>query len=214
MVLQPEHSEVIEWIATKHEEQKVRLREAEALLKAMPTLNEANALVMRLNESVAYYAALLNLVENAFRKTSSKPGNEDAPEYTQNRGFSSTSSSFDEDDEFIEDDDEEKINNSESQEKLAPRDFIRFQFKDMSQADAVLAILESCDKPMSIEEVATVLYQTDSEEIFRRAKDSISVALRSGAEAGKWQKVDRGVFASNNVAFAKSIKRIAEIGKS
>ncbi|MBW4648061.1 MAG: hypothetical protein KME06_05090 [Kastovskya adunca ATA6-11-RM4] len=206
-ILQPEHSEVIEWLATKHNEKKADLSEAEDFLKRNPKIDEAKALVMRLKKSVGYYTFLLNLVKTVTRDTPPEPQfREYIPESRENSDFSSTFNflfghdELDEDDELDEENDEKEIKLFEDEEKLVPRDFIKPEFKEMTQETALLKLLESYDEPRTSTEVAESLYETTSGEDFKRARSSIAVALRVGAEQGKWKKVGRGIFASHRVA--------------
>ena len=60
----------------------------------------------------------------------------------------------------------------------------------------------------STETITKLLYDTQTEKEFKKAKNSIAVQLRRGAKERRWQKIGRGYFASNKYQVeSKNLKK-------
>jgi hypothetical protein len=90
---------------------------------------------------------------------------------------------------------------SEPTLSMATRDpiqMLRPQFAGKSMGQIILSILGETNAPMEPQDVAKAAYSTDTEEEFIRARNSISVALRTGAGRKGWRKLGRGLFELEN----------------
>lgn len=82
--------------------------------------------------------------------------------------------------------------------KRNPKEMMRAEFTGMTLGDAAQKIMEAYRYPMSTKQVAETMFETNSEDEALRAKNSLSTELRRGANEGRWQKRERGLFALNS----------------
>jgi hypothetical protein len=72
--------------------------------------------------------------------------------------------------------------------KVAPQQMLRPRFQQMSQKEIIQTVLEEANKPLKAVDVAREAYDCKTDDDFRRASDSVGVALRHGV--GKfWNKL-------------------------
>lgn len=74
----------------------------------------------------------------------------------------------------------------------------RRQYKELTFAESIEKVLNDRQKPMLVDHIVEAIFDAESEEEFWRAKNSLSVELRRGAETHKWKKVARKTYASNS----------------
>ena len=147
---------------------------------------EKNALIERLEKGVEYYDKMLNLLHKLRQKS------EDSPDETIDFETSLHR--------------EEYVSDNEYSKK--PMDMLRSEFKQIyssrPQIENMKDLLELFFEQnkslgyISLEQITQMLYDTENDEEFKTAKNSIAVQLRRGADEGRWQKIGRGNFASNN----------------
>ncbi|MCY7275360.1 MAG: hypothetical protein LH702_16900 [Phormidesmis sp. CAN_BIN44] len=80
-----------------------------------------------------------------------------------------------------------------------PEDWLFPQFKPLGSKKAIEQILEEIKAPVEIEDLVKALYDTKSDDEFRRARNSLSAGLRRGAEEGFWKKIGRSFYEANSV---------------
>ncbi|MBD2057882.1 hypothetical protein H6F88_17960 [Oculatella sp. FACHB-28] len=97
----------------------------------------------------------------------------------------------------------------EIQKKRMPMDMLRPQYKqpNLRLGDIVERVLSQSAKSMTTEELTRAIYDTRSVEEFSRARNSLSVELRSGAvgETPRWIKLDRRTYASRSLHRSKQL---------
>ncbi len=79
----------------------------------------------------------------------------------------------------------------------SPEDWIRQKYRPGGIVVAVKSLLENnSPNPLSTADLTIAIYEVGDEgtETFIRARNSLSAALRRGADIGKWDKVGRGYF--------------------
>lgn len=97
-----------------------------------------------------------------------------------------------------------KILIDETDRRGTPENWLYPQYKRLGSRRAIEQVLEEKKEPVEIEDLARELYDTRSEDEFRRARNSLSAGLRRGAEEGFWQKVSRSFYQSNSIGTTDS----------
>lgn len=86
-----------------------------------------------------------------------------------------------------------------SERRGTPEDWLFPQFKPLGSKKAIEQILEEIKAPVEIEDLVKALYDTKSDDEFKRARNSLSAGLRRGAEEGFWKKIGRSFYEANSV---------------
>ena len=86
-----------------------------------------------------------------------------------------------------------------------PEDWLFPQYKLLGSRKAIEQILEERKEPVEIEDLVKKLYDTKSEDDFKRARNSLSAGLRRGAEEGAWKKVGRSFYEANSVGATNGV---------
>ena len=121
---------------------------------------------------------------------------------------------------------EEYVSNNKYSKK--PMDMLRSKFKQIysskPQIENMKDLLELFFEQnkslgyISLEQITQMLYDTENDEEFKTARNSIAVQLRRGVDEGRWQKIGRGNFALNNYnnpeAVSSSLDRKSETTKN
>jgi uncharacterized coiled-coil protein SlyX len=201
------HHQHIEWLEVQLAQQKQELTAAE------DKLAEVKALVEQKQDSVAYFQRELErvtsnaLVEATVETSSSHSGSQVAwnisTEIRNQNGSQATSDTsrcedenFDSEefeDEGYEDEEFENLN------KRNPKDMLRAEFKSMTLGDAAETILAQYRYPLNPEQIAAKMFEPQSEDEHLRARNSLATELRRGAKDGRWKKIGRGLFVSNDI---------------
>ena len=80
-----------------------------------------------------------------------------------------------------------------------PVEMKRPQYEKLTFAESIEKVLNDRQKPMLVDHIVEAIFDAESEEELWRAKNSLSVELRRGAETHKkWKKVARKTYASNS----------------
>ena len=166
---------------------------------------EKKALIERLEKGVEYYDKMLDLLHKLRQKS------EDSPKRTID--FETLLH------------EEEYVSDNKYSKK--PMDMLRSKFKQIysnkPQIENMKDLLELFFEQnkslgyISLEQITQMLYNTENDEEFKTARNSIAVQLRRGADEGRWQKIGRGNFASSNYnnpeAVSSSLDRKSETTK-
>ncbi|NES22747.1 MAG: hypothetical protein F6K41_28465, partial [Symploca sp. SIO3E6] len=210
------HQQHIEWLEAQLAQQKQELTAAEEKLA------EAKALMEQKQASVAYFQRTLEiLVSYEFGKTQAEAIAERSSDYSENgvawdfatdtrdqNKSQDTSNLFGYKDEYSDDEtlDNEELEDEEFDdkefddvEKRNPKDMLRSEFKNMTLGDAALSIIEKCDYLLNPEQIADKIFEPQSEDERLRARNSLATELRRGAKDGKWKKIGRGLYVSNDM---------------
>lgn len=86
-----------------------------------------------------------------------------------------------------------------------PENWLFPQYKLVGSTKAIEQILKERKEPIEIEDLVKELYDTRSEDEFKRARNSLSAGLRRGAEEGAWKKFGRSYYAANSVDSTNSV---------
>jgi hypothetical protein len=86
-----------------------------------------------------------------------------------------------------------------SERRGTPENWLFSQYRLLGSKKAIERILEERKQPVEIEDLVKELYDTHSEDEFKRARNTLSAALRRGASEGAWQKSGRSFYAANSV---------------
>jgi hypothetical protein len=79
-----------------------------------------------------------------------------------------------------------------------PVEMKRPQYLGLTFAESIEKVLNAHQEPMLADRIVEAIFDAESEEEFWRAKNSLSVELRRGAETHKrWKKLARNIYASN-----------------
>jgi hypothetical protein len=97
-----------------------------------------------------------------------------------------------------------------SDRRGTPESWLHPQYKLLGSRKAIKQILEERKAPVEIEDLVEVLYDTKSEDEFKRARNSLSAGLRRGFEEGAWKKLGRSFYAANSVdSTSSAVDRIS-----
>ncbi|MBD2164960.1 hypothetical protein H6G04_11160 [Calothrix membranacea FACHB-236] len=177
------HQEHFEWLTSKKTQQQKKLDATKNLILQHPDFDELKEIIKQLQADIGYCENILKYLKVNFN---------------QQFGYNESQDAFDdEDNDFSRDEADKSLQNDLNQRD--PMSMLRPEYQGMPMLDIIESILNDASKQMSNEDVTKIAYDTKSENEFERAKASMSAQLRIGANKGKWLKVGRGCFASNNV---------------
>ncbi|MEG4442487.1 MAG: hypothetical protein U7126_10940 [Microcoleus sp.] len=87
---------------------------------------------------------------------------------------------------------------SQNRHQRNPVEIKRPQYLGLTFAESIEKVLNAHQEPMLADRIVEAIFDAESEEEFWRAKNSLSVELRRGAETHKrWKKLGRNLYASN-----------------
>ncbi|MEG3920035.1 hypothetical protein QUA07_12955 [Microcoleus sp. T3_A4] len=87
---------------------------------------------------------------------------------------------------------------SQNRHQRNPVEIKRPQYLGLTFAESIEKVLNAHQEPMLADGIVEAIFDAESEEEFWRAKNSLSVELRRGAETHKrWKKLGRNLYASN-----------------
>ncbi|UNU22934.1 hypothetical protein [Microcoleus vaginatus] len=190
------HEQHVKWLKEQIDQKKSELAQVEA--KAV-----------ELKASIVYYEGMLAVV--AAKKVASTP-TEMLPEtqtLTLNGGQVASTSSLGADEHLkgglanftlaSEDASFEKAS-SQNRHQRSPMEMKRPQYVGLTFAESIEKILNARQEPMLVDRIVEAIFDAESEEEFWRAKNSLSVELRRGAEPQykRWKKLSRNIYASNS----------------
>jgi hypothetical protein len=172
-------------------------------------LAEVQAKAVKLKASLVYYEGMLALV--APDEVASTPTDvvSETETMTWNGGQVASTSSLGADEHFkgglahfnpaSEDASLEKPS-SQNRHKRSPMDMKRLQYQGLTFAESIEKVLNDRQEPMLVDQIVEAIFDAESEEEFWRAKNSLSVELRRGAEPQykRWKKLSRNIYASNS----------------
>lgn len=179
----------IEWLEERLAEEEAKLREAEAR-------------VIELQGSVAYYKQAIEQLSPPPSATSSSANNsgKDNPVTQEESSFSPVRQTLllESIEEVLEEKGIEYYEDAakwDRENKRNPKEMLRLEYKDFTLMEAATFFLEDAKgRALRIEDIAEKLFETYSQEEFQRAKNSLAAELRRGAREGRWQKNGRGMF--------------------
>lgn len=172
-------------------------------------LAEVQAKAVKLKASIVYYEGMLALVapeEVALTPTQMLSETE---ALTLNGGQVASTSSLGADEHLkgglanfslaSEDASLEKAS-SPNRHQRSPMEMKRPQYVGLTFAESIEKILNDSQHPMLVDQIVEAIFDAESEQEFWRAKNSLSVELRRGAEPQykRWKKLSRNIYASNS----------------
>ena len=190
------HEQHVKWLKEQIDRQKSELAEVQA--KAV-----------QLKASIVYYEGMLALVapdEVALTPTQMLSETE---ALTLNGGQVASTSSLGAEEHLkgglanfslaSEDASLEKAS-SQDRHQRSPMEMKRPQYVGLTFAESIEKILNDRQQPMLVDQIVEAIFDAASEEEFWRAKNSLSVELRRGAEGEhkRWKKLSRNIYASNS----------------
>ena len=172
-------------------------------------LAEVQAKAVQLKASIVYYEGMLALV--APEEVASTPTDmlSETEALTLNGGRVASTSSLAADEHLkgglanfslaSEDASFEKAS-SQNRHQRSPMEMKRRQYVGVTFAESIEKILNDRQQPMLVDQIVEAIFDAESEEEFWRAKNSLSVELRRGAEPQykRWKKLSRNIYASNS----------------
>jgi hypothetical protein len=186
--------QLVKWLTEQIDQQKSELAEVQA--KAV-----------QLKESILYYESTLAQV--APDEVASKPTDvvSETETLTVNEGQVASTSSLGTEEHLkgglanvsfaFEDAGLEKAI-SQNRHQRNPVEIKRPQYLGLTFAESIEKVLNAHQEPMLADRIVEAIFDAESEEEFWRAKNSLSVELRRGAETHKrWKKLGRNLYASN-----------------
>jgi hypothetical protein len=80
----------------------------------------------------------------------------------------------------------------------SPMEMIRNEYKGMKLGDIAAQVLTDKNVPLTTTELSRIIYATDTDDEFARARNSLSAELRAGAkgQCPQWRKLGRYAYAS------------------
>ncbi|MEG5056584.1 hypothetical protein QUB60_02180 [Microcoleus sp. A2-C5] len=89
---------------------------------------------------------------------------------------------------------------SQNRHQRNPVEMKRPQYVGLTFAESIEKILNDSQEPMQVDRIVEAIFDAPSEEEFWRAKNSLSVELRRGADPQfkRWKKLNRYTYASNS----------------
>jgi uncharacterized protein YihD (DUF1040 family) len=92
-----------------------------------------------------------------------------------------------------------ELDSSETvQGKRNPMDMVRLPWKGVKLSEVIHKVLIEQSSTLTTSELTKLIYVTNNDDEFSRARNSLSSELRSGAKAepSKWQKIGRNAYAA------------------
>jgi len=172
-------------------------------------LAEVQAKAVQLKASIVYYEGMLALV--APEEVASTPTDmlSETEALTWNGGRVASTSSLAADEHLkgglpnislaSEDASLEKAS-SQNRHQRSPMEMKRPQYEGLTFAESIERVLNDHPESMRVDQIVEAIFDAASEEEFWRAKNSLSVELRRGAEPQhkRWKKLGRNLYASNS----------------
>jgi len=89
---------------------------------------------------------------------------------------------------------------SQNRHQRSPMDMKRPQYVGLTFAESIEKVLNDRQQLMRVDQIVHAIFDVKSEEEFWRAKNSLSVELRRGADPKykRWKKLSRNIYASNS----------------
>ncbi len=177
------HYELIESLRAKSLLHERKLAETQTLAEGLSKDLQKTILplVEGLQKNISYYSGVLKLLEQNFSTESDWSEDKNPEDIKDSNSIG-----------------EEKKTEFPCTESLdqqrEPKEMLRPAYKNMSMGEIIESILKTRSSPFTSEELAEIVYDTQNEDEFFRAKASISAQLRLGAKNQKWKKTDRGLF--------------------
>lgn len=181
----------------------------EQIAQKRSELAEVQAKAVELKASIVYYEDMLALViPNKLASTPTDMASE-IQTLTLNGGQVASTSSLAANEHLkggvanvsltFEDAGLEKAN-SQNRQQRNPMQMKRPQYVGLTFAESIEKVLNDHQEPMLADGIVEAIFDTESEEEFWRAKNSLSVELRRGAEPQykRWKKLSRNIYASNS----------------
>lgn len=189
------HEQHVKWLKEQIDEQKSELAEVQA--KAV-----------QLKASIVYYEHMLAVAHQEVASTLTEmPSETEALALNGGQVASTSSLAGDEDIKgglpnislASEDASLEKAS-SQNRHQRSPMEMKRPQYVGLTFAESIEKILNDRQQPMLVDQIVEAIFDAASEEEFWRAKNSLSVELRRGAEPQykRWKKLSRHIYASNS----------------
>jgi hypothetical protein len=186
------HEQHVKWLKEQIDQQKLELAE----VKAKALLLEA---------SIAYYEHMLGVAHQEVASTMLS----ETEALTLNGGQVASTSSLAADEHpkgglpnisLASEDASLKKASSQNRHHRSPMDMKRPQYVGVSFAESIEKILNDRQQPMLVDQIVEAIFDAASEEEFWRAKNSLSVELRRGAQPPykRWKKLSRNIYASNS----------------
>ena len=185
--LDEEYEETMQFYRKQKADKIEQIGKLEDVFHCITNYGEKNALIERLEKGVEYYDKMLDLLHKLRQKSENSPDGTIDFETSLHR-------------------EEEYVSDNEYSKK--PMDMLRSEFKQIYSSRPLIENMKDLlelffeqNKSLgyiSLEQITQMLYDTETPEEFKTAKNSIAAQLRRGADEGRWQKIGRGNFASNN----------------
>ena len=89
---------------------------------------------------------------------------------------------------------------SQNRHQRSPVEMKRPQYVGLTFAESIEKVLNDRQQLMRVDQIVHAIFDVKSEEEFWRAKNSLSVELRRGADPKykRWKKLSRNIYASNS----------------
>lgn len=168
---------------------------------------EVQAKAVQLKASITYYEGMLAVVAPDEMASTPKELLSETEALILNQGQVASTSSLGVDEHLkggipninlaFEDAGLEKAS-SENTHQRNPVEMKRPQYIGLTFAEAIEQVLNNHQGSMLVDQIVEAIFDAQSEGEFWRAKNSLSVELRRGAETHKrWKKLSRNIYASN-----------------
>lgn len=172
----------IEWLQQQVEDKRAALAEAQAR-------------VSQLQADIKYYELMLNI----HQKANADALGQDASLISNSNVNSNGVSQKSKQNKYFSTDD--NLNNGAgNNNKRSPKEMLRAEFTNKTLAEVAEIVLNSRNEALSADDIAQVVFLTEDDDEYMRARNSLSTELRRGAKEGKWQQIGRGSFASSQFA--------------
>ena len=93
----------------------------------------------------------------------------------------------------------EQAEDEENEDKRNPKDMLFPKYKGQTLGDIAEKILNTVKQPLDVDSIAEIIFDTQDDDEYFRARNSLATELRRGAKDGRWQKIGRGYFLAAGV---------------
>lgn len=83
-------------------------------------------------------------------------------------------------------------------QQRSPKEMLRSEFSGKTLGDVAEFVLRSCGEAVNADDIAKLVFDTNSSDEYLRARNSLSTELRRGAKEERWKQVGRGLFVIHN----------------
>jgi hypothetical protein len=92
----------------------------------------------------------------------------------------------------------ELLSLAQQSKQRSPMEMIRDEYKGMKLGDIANQVMKDKNVPLTTTELSRLIYATQSDDEFARARNSLSAELRAGAKGQRpqWRKLGRYAYAS------------------